>query len=191
MVLPQIYNWSFIRADSESGMSDRAVCRKYGVARGVLNRKRAKTEGWIKPSQNLPTPRSNLAELADAACKAEANTRVRPKNKWDDTAIKAMLNEIADGASLDAACALAGIIPQTLAAWRQGNDQLDQAIKQAQAVRGRASIKAIKAAEKDDWKAAQAALRANPLYRDDWKADQTPMVVPIQINLGPLDKGVC
>ena len=93
--------------------------------------------------------------------------------KCNEKTLSRLCKALADGMPIKSACAVAGIGVQTLSDWGKDNPELEARIEAAkEELRQKALQTSGRAITKDDWRAAEAALKlAFPEYRQNAKVE--------------------
>ena len=95
--------------------------------------------------------------------------------KFNNEVLGRLYSALADGMPIKGACVVAGIGVSTLADWREGDSQIEDAMSQARECARQKALSAIKAAGEKDWRANAEWLRLTfPAdYRNASKIDVT------------------
>ena len=93
--------------------------------------------------------------------------------KYSEETIARLCEALADGMPIKAACVVAGIGVTTLNEWRDKYPEIEESMSQARERYREKALQTIKKAiDKDDWRAAVAALKLSfPEYRENMKID--------------------
>lgn len=98
----------------------------------------------------------------------ERGSRVGRPTKYNEETIARLCKAVADGMPINGACVAAGIGVTTLNEWRDKYPEIDKQMDRARERYRETALKTIKKAiDKDDWRAAVAALKMIfPEYRE-------------------------
>ena len=148
-------DWEKCRAQWESGLSSKRLCKLYPISRQAIDQMVHK-EGWTRDKllpKHLPIP-GGLNDLL-------TNTSATPE------AIAVILESFQQGNSQNVTAAIAGFTHQTLANWRSKYPDFEAAVKKAQASHAARMVNHMTAAAPRDWRAADRLLQVHEMTKAD------------------------
>ena len=174
-------DWARIRERLARGDLASEISAADYAPSAVMIRRKAKQLGWpvvdgrgahrskTKPSKTKPlkTKLRVAADLPNADGVALDHVNGINREKAAE-----VLRLLADGRNISGACGLVSLDPATLWRWTARSPEFKHQVQQAQWInvaRNESNIQA--AADRGDWKASQAILRAQRLSRERWSDD--------------------
>ena len=140
------YDWHYIRAKYESGMTAYQLSKRPDMPSKQAIQNRANKHEW----QRAETP-----ERLPIVAKALAIN----STLLTDDLLAVVLDLIANGATQEIAASAAGISPRTWQSWCKQDERLRDAVRRARAGKVAEWMQSIDTASKTDWRAGQWLLQ--------------------------------
>jgi len=171
------FDWPYIRGLYESGSTAYQLGKRPDFPTKQAIQKRADKEGWIKP--DISTYR--LPVVAEAL---QIDSR-----KCTDEVLRVVLGMIAEGSTVEIACAVAGISGRTWTYWCKQDPTLKDATTRARAGTIAGWLGCVNQATQKDWKAATWLMQNSPDTRESFGPKGSDNKLEVVINIDR-DKGV-
>lgn len=165
-----MYDWQYIRGLYESGQTPYQIAKRPDMPSKEGIRKRAKSEQWQRPDTE-----NRLPIVAEAL---SVNSHL-----LTDDVLRVVLDMIASGATLEIACAAAGISARTWSLWQQQDNRLRDAVRRARAGKLVSWMSHVDKAAERDWRAGQWLLQTAPETREQYARSQSDSRLEVTINI--------
>lgn len=165
------YDWPRIQIMYEMGQTAYQIGKAPDMPSKQAIQDRANKHDWVKPEQSL----NRLPILAEAL---NIDSRV-----MTDEVLAVVLNLISEGATIEVACATAGIADRTWTYWCKKDERLKDATRRARAGTITGWMSSINRHSQGDWKAASWALMNMPDTRDHFGTKGADNKLEVTINI--------